>query len=85
MKDLSVTHIAKAKRAIIGIDIPRDELALRMLKAAIGANPPIGLSASEALADAERLNPGLASNFRRQADAAVIYFHECVNAGRQPS
>lgn len=75
----------KAKRTVIGIEIPRDELALRMLVAAIGAKPPAGQTATEALAGADRLNPGIASNFRRCADAAVAYFHECVNAARQPS
>jgi len=74
-----------AKRKLLLIEIPRDELALRMLRAAIGARPPAGLTAAEALDDADRLNPGLAANFRRQADAAVLYFHECVDAGRQPS
>ncbi len=74
-----------AKRTLLGIDIPRDELALRMLRAAIGAGPPAGMTAAEALADADRLNPGLAANFRRQAAAAVIFFHECINAARQPS
>jgi hypothetical protein len=27
----------------------------------------------------------MVDGFRRAADAAVLYFHECINAGRQPS
>lgn len=80
-----MSAVQKAKRTLLGIEIPRDELALRMLVAAIGAKPPTGMSATFALNDADRLNPGLADNFRRCADAAVLYFHECINAGRQPS
>jgi len=76
---------AKAKRTLLGIEIPRDELALAMLKAAIGAKPPAGMNAAQALADADQLNPGLADNFRKQADAAVLFFHACINAARQPS
>jgi hypothetical protein len=76
---------SKAKRTLLGIEIPRDELALRIMMAAVGASPPAGMTAAQAIADADRLNPGMASTFRRQADAAVHYFHECVNAARQPS
>jgi hypothetical protein len=75
----------KAKRTLLGIEIPRDELALAMLRAAIGAKPPAGMTATQALAHAERLNPGIADSFRVQADAAVMFFHECINAARQPS
>lgn len=80
-----MTAVEKAKRTLIGIEIPRDELAVRILTAAIGARPPAVLSAAEALREADRHNPGIAANFQRCADAAVRYFHECINAGRQPS
>lgn len=79
------TAADKAKRKLLGIEIPRDELALRMLVASIGAKPPAGMSASAALSDADRLNPGLADNFRRCADAAVLYVFECIQAGTRPS
>lgn len=75
----------KAKRTLLGVEIPRDELALRLLKVAIGASPPAGMSAGDALADADRLNPGLAATFRAQADAAVLFFWECIKAGSEPS
>jgi hypothetical protein len=76
---------AKAKRTLLGIEIPRDELAFRIMCAAIGAKPPAGMTASEAIADADRLNPGMAAIFRHQADVAVLFFHECITAARQPS
>lgn len=85
MQQDDTTPAFKAKRTLLGIEIPRDELALRIMCAAIGAKPPAGMIASEAIADAERLNPGMAATFRHQAGAAVHYFHECINAASQPS
>lgn len=75
----------KAKRTLTLIEIPRDELALRIMCAAIGAKPPAGMTGAQAMADADRLNPGIAATFRNQADAAVQYFHQCITAGVQPS
>lgn len=75
----------KAKKTLLGIEIPRDELAVRMLEASIGAKRPAGMDAAAALVDMDKLNPGLASSMRAQADAAVLYFWDCIKAGSQPS
>lgn len=77
--------VKKAKRTLLGIEIPRDELALRIAMPCIGARPPAGVDATKALNDLSSINPGMGEDFRRAADAAVSYFHECINAGRQPS
>lgn len=76
---------SKAKRMLLGIEIPRDELALRIMSEAAHIKPPPGMTAAEAFADIERQMPHMAVIFRAQADAAVRYFHECINAARQPS
>jgi hypothetical protein len=75
----------KAKRTLLGIEIQRDELAFRIMREAAQMKPPSGMTAKEAFADIERQMPHMAAIFRRQADAAVHYFHECINAARQPS
>jgi hypothetical protein len=81
----------KAKRKLIGIEIPRDELAFRIAQPCIGATPPPGTNATKALDDMDRMGivPGMAfgmgESFRRAADQAVLYFHECIKAGTQPS
>ena len=77
--------VNKAKRTVIGIEIPRDELALRIAIAAIGHRPPEGVSAAEAFRQMDEVSPGMSDGFRYAADAAVKYFHERVNAGRRPS
>lgn len=80
----------KAKRTLLGIDIPRDELALRLAQVACQIRAPKGMDATTALAELDQrcalvgVQP-MAESFRRQADAAVIYFHERINAARQPS
>lgn len=76
---------AKAKRTMLMIEIPRDELACRIAEASIGATRAAGLTVAEAFAQMERIDPGQPERWRRSADAAVRYFHECTNAGRQPS
>ncbi len=76
---------AKAKSTMLAIEIPRDELAVRIAIPVIGARPREGASAAEALDQMNQTVPGMAANFRAAADAAVIYFHECINAARQPS
>lgn len=76
---------AKAKRTLIGIEIPRDALAVRIAAQCIGAKPPAGADPTDALDQMEEIAPGMAEGFRRAADAAVLFFHECINAGRQPS
>jgi hypothetical protein len=81
-----------AKRTLLAIEIPRDELALQMLLGGIrngqglkDAKPPAGMTAAQALADADRHNPGLRATLLAQADAAVAYIFERIQAGRQPS
>lgn len=78
---------AKAKRTLLHIAIPRDELALRIAQPCLGMIAAAGTDATKALDDMDALGgPVLMGNsFRRAADAAVAYFHECVNAGVQPS
>jgi len=79
----------KAKRTVLGIEIPRDELALRIMIACTGARPPVGTKASDALAELNALNVDggmpMGNTFRAGADAAVQYLYECINAARQPS
>jgi len=70
----------KARRKVLMIEIPRDELAVALMKVAVGASPPLGMTAAQALAEAERVNPGLASQFRQMADAAVQFFHDSINS-----
>jgi hypothetical protein len=80
-----MTTAAKAKRTLIGIEIPRDELAIRIAEAAMGMRRPIGATTAEAFAQIEQIDPGQADRWRAAADRAVLFFHECINAGRQPS
>lgn len=83
----SSTPAQKAKRTLLGIEIPRDELALRIAQPCLGMAAPVGTNATAAL-DAMNLQGGpvlMGEGFRRAADAAAIYFYECVNAARQPS
>jgi len=75
----------KAKRTLLGIEIPRDELACQIAEASMGAMRPMGCTATEALAKAEAIDPGQARRWREAADRAVLYFHKCVNGARQPS
>lgn len=82
------TPVSKAKRHLIGIEIPRDELALRIAEQCIGLKAPTGANAGDVLDQMDREHPlpiAMGAGFRRAADAAVMFFHECVNAGRQPS
>lgn len=74
-----------AKTTLLAIEIPRDELALRIAIPCVGARPPQGADARKALDEMDRAAPGIAQGFRAAADAAVAYFHECINAARQPS
>jgi HAMP domain-containing protein len=80
-----VTPVGKAKRTLIGIEIPRDELAMRIAQQCLSMSPPSQMPAAEALDQLAQQNARMVDGFRRAADAAVLYFHECINAGRQPS
>lgn len=75
----------KAKKTLLGIEIQRDELACRIAEACTGMRRPPLVSASGALDQMASVNIDMVAGFRKSADAAVIYFHECINAGRQPS
>ena len=85
------TAAEKAKRTLIGIEIPRDELALAIARGCIGLVPPDGSNATTVLNEMDAMfpvDPGMpkmGAGFRRAADLAVAYFHERINAGRQPS
>jgi hypothetical protein len=75
----------KAKRTLLGIEIPRDELACRIAEASMGVLRPAGASVEQAFAQMDSIDPGQSERWKRAADRAVLYFHECINAGRQPS
>lgn len=77
----------KAKRTLLNIEIPRDELALRIAQPCLGMIAADGTDATKALDDMDALGGPvlMGASFRRSADAAVAYFHECINAGRRPS
>lgn len=75
----------KARRTMLMVEIPRDELAFRIMGAMAGFSPPPGVTAAQVMGDMEKVSPEGAEVFRRQADAAVAYFHECIMAARQPS
>jgi hypothetical protein len=75
----------KAKRTVIGIEIPRDELALRIAMPCLGMRPNRPVDATEALDELAATQPDIIRGFRQAADAAVLYFHECINEARQPS
>ncbi len=81
-----MTDIAdKAKKTLLFLEIPRDELAVRIAEVAMGVKRPAGVSPDFALKTIDLLHPGQAQRWRKAADAAVVYFHECINAARQPS
>lgn len=80
-----MTQADKAKRTLLGIEIPRDELALRIAIQCIGMKPPQGMSATDALNALAKVDADMIDGFRRGADAAVLYFHERINDARQPS
>jgi len=78
----------KAKRTLLAIDIPRDELALRIGIACMGIRPPSGTKPADALAQMDLMTPPgvlpMGQGFRDAADAAVLYFHERVKSAKQP-
>ncbi len=82
-----MTAVKKAKRILLGIEIPRDELALRIAQPCLGMIAPAGTDATRALNDMDRAGGPIlmGESFRRAADAAVLYFHACINEGVQPS
>jgi len=75
----------KAKRTVLAIEIPRDELAVRIAMQIIHARPAAGISATQALAEMDKIAPNLSADFLAAADAAVFYLHERINAGVQTS
>lgn len=83
------TSAEKARKTLLGITIPRDELALRIAIGALGMTPPANLSATRILDDMDAMPPvpntlPMGEGFRRAADQAVLYFHERINAAKQP-
>ncbi len=76
---------AKAKRTMLMIEIPRDELACRIAEASMGVKRPIGCSVADAFAQMDLVHPGQSGRWRQAADVAVAFFYECTNAARQPS
>jgi hypothetical protein len=75
----------RVKRTLLGIEIPRDELALRIAIACLHMRPRKPITATEALDQLAASQPDIIDGFRRSADAAVLYFHERIQAGTQPS
>ncbi|RSV15698.1 hypothetical protein CA235_07560 [Sphingomonas sp. ABOLF] len=75
----------KAKKTVLSIEIPRDELACRLAEASMGVKRPVGATVSQAFAQMAIIDPGQPDRWRAAADAAVLYFHQCLNAARQPS
>jgi len=84
------TAAEKAKRTLLGIELPRDELALKIAQGCIGLVPPAGESATAILDQMDLLPladptcPPMGAGFRRAADLAVAYFAERINAAKQP-
>ena len=79
---------SKARKTVLAVEIPRDELAFRIAQKCLGMTAPPGMNAKTAL-DAMCLTPGaggsMGASFRAAADAAAMYFFECVNAGKAPN
>jgi len=75
----------KAKKIVLGFEIPREELALRIAICCMGVKPPAGATIKQAFAQMDGIAPGMSQSFLSAADAAVLFFHECVNKGQQPS
>ena len=79
-----------ARRKVLAVEIPRDELALRIGIACTGCRPPADMPAGDALDEFDRISAGdpraapMGTQFRAAADAAVLYLRECINAGKVP-
>lgn len=76
---------AKAKRTLLSIEIARDEIALRIAIQCLGMRPKAETGATQALDQLATSQPDIVDGFRRAADAALLYFHEQINAAKQPS
>ena len=78
----------KARKTVLAIEVPRDELALRIAEQCLDMIAPPGTNATDAL-DQMCLTPGagrsMGASFRAAADAAMIYFYDCINAGKAPN
>lgn len=78
----------KARKTLIGIEIPRDELALRIAMPCLGMKCAPEKNATEALDELNKMSGAgllMGESFRLAADQAVIYFHERIGAARQPT
>lgn len=79
----------EVKRSVLGIEIPRDELAFRIAQRCLGMNAPAGTNASDALDNMNMTRgasgDGMGEGFRRAADSAVLFFQECISTARRPT
>lgn len=75
-----MTHDKKQAKFIIELD--EAELAVRLLEAAGVMKRPPNRSAAECLDDAPE---DMRNQFRRMAQAAIIWFGKCTNKGIRPS
>jgi hypothetical protein len=85
MSDLTTE---KARRMLLAVEIEREELVCRMIEASAHARRPLGFNGAEACkAIEEGMLDGanVVESYRRAADAAVAFFHECIAKGVQPS
>lgn len=76
----------KARETVLMVEIPRDELALRIAQPCIGMTYTGDKSATELLDEMNKqfgVVP-MGEGFRQAADAAIIYMHDCINKGVQP-
>src|SRR5207244_13630564 len=70
---------AEARRFLLGVEIPADELTVRLLEAQCGIRRPPHKTAAEALAELDRACPDVVSGFRLGAATAAQFFAECIN------
>ena len=82
------TPADRAKRVLIGFEIPRDGLALEIAQRCLQMTAPPGCDPGEQLDKmTHEVAPGvtMGETFRQAADAAVAYFHQAVSGARQAS
>lgn len=78
----SLSATERSRKFLLAVEVPRDELAVRIARAILGAKPPANFTAAEAL---ESLGEENAAAMRSAADAAVKYWAECIAAARAPN
>jgi hypothetical protein len=65
-------------RRVLVAELDVEELAVRLVEAAIGQTRPVGMTPAQALAATDLALPGEARIFRLQANAAMEYFREQI-------